>query len=68
MKGMSYTQCCHKDEIIWIELNWNTIFNFHSKFTKHDSLIITLVSSANITVEESVLDNECGITDGKSLI
>jgi hypothetical protein len=43
------------------------MFNFLSKFIKHGSLIITHVSSANSTVEEFLLDNVYGITDGKSL-
>jgi len=34
---------------------------------KRESLIITLVSSANNIIEELSLDNVRGITDGKSL-
>jgi len=42
--------------------------NFLSNFIKHGSLIITLVSSANSIIEEFLLVNVHGITDGKSLI
>jgi len=45
-----------------------TIYKLLSKFVRHISLIITLVSSANNVTEGFLLDNAHGIIDGKSLI
>jgi hypothetical protein len=45
-----------------------TIFKLLSKFVRHGSLIITLVSSANNITKEFLLNNVHGIIDGKSLI
>jgi hypothetical protein len=44
-----------------------TIFKILSKFVRHGSLIITLVSSANNITEEFLLDNVHGVIDGKKI-